>query len=772
MNIEGTWTVGIISTSNDLANERELLRSFLENNSFEVIAFEGPNFPFNMLKEKNEACLEAFDHIDIGIIVIGNELGYSENNVSITQREYEHIVNIGKYRYVFVKNTVWENYQNSDAKKTVKSAPFIDYINNNGGFITPYNNMEHLKKLLEGRLQDLSVTLVKTLANSQYSKLINSKVISLMDISVNDLVNHNFIEPTLEPKVDTDGNHLDVSNLYKIITNNIITKHILIRGDIGSGKSTFLYAIYVKHYLEFNNGNESKIPLFLSLRGKNIDYSLEKYFCDCFERDLGMSIYPLFKLKRKSYVLYLDGLDEMSDIKTSYDISSFYKTDFFKDLVIVSCRTNYYEAYVRDSHLSEELDLNILVSNWSKKQIIKYINKVFSENEKKIRTYVYNWLKNNFDDWMQTPLMVSVVCFLLKGLSKRKGVKDILSKIVNERTLMTQYTNAFIKREFARHEPDNRFENQNLETIYLKLKEIAWVLYQQKSSSNYKLLEKIENRGSLDYEIATSYFGVTCFEGYYTYTAHEYYLDFMVSLYIFDKMKDSTNVDINYFNYMLSANINKLIFQGINECDECQKGIISDNLFREYTDALTLEPNNIIKRSHIVYYLSRIDLEQNKKKLKIILHEQEKEVEIMLSICFGMVKLGDLEEEEFLYNSVETNVEWDETNRGYHLLYYKDIEKHSVPYRDNGEESWIKTFKALKSHICTENQYYYLGRIDLQIMKNFYISHREKFITNKDIQELENSIKSRWSESNSFGKKVISEWKSLKNILMIDLENN
>src|SRR5699024_4277947 len=117
--------------------------------------------------------------------------------------------------------------------------------------------------------------------------------------------------------------------------------------------------------------------------------------------------------------------------------------------------------------------------------------------------------------------------------------------------------------------------------------------------------------------------------------------------------------DNDFLNYMLSANINKLILQGINEYKINEKKLISDNLFCAYAKALTFEEKNIIKRTHIVYYLSRINLSENKTRLKRILHDQEKEVEIRLSICFGMVKLGDLEEEEFLYNAVENDVEWD-----------------------------------------------------------------------------------------------------------------
>ena len=56
---------------------------------------------------------------------------------------------------------------------------------------------------------------------------------------------------------------------------------------------------------------------------------------------------------------------------------------------------------------------------------------------------------------------------------------------------------------------------------------------------------------------------------------------------ILDKMKCSEDND--FLNYMLSANINKLILQGINEYKLTEKKLISDNLFCAYVKALTFE---------------------------------------------------------------------------------------------------------------------------------------------------------------------------------------
>lgn len=765
MKIDSKWTVGIISTGFDLKNERTILIDDLKEKGFSVVAFEEEQFPFNVEKNKNEACLDAFNNIDVAIIVIGNELGHSdETGVSTTWKEYEHVLNLKKYIYVFVESHTWYNYQQTSMEKTIKSAPFLDFINHNKeGFITPYNDVIHLTELVKGRLEGLSITLVKEIANNQFKKIMELKTIPIVGNSIGEQINHYFITPQIEPEDDSSGNSIRVLELYKKLTDTKTTEHILIHGDIGSGKSTLLYFNYIEHYKAFVTGNEVRIPLYVSLRGKNADYTLEQYFVECFENNIGRDIYPLFKLKRKSYVLYLDGLDEMSNIKAYGDVCAFFESDIFKDLVMITCRTNFYEAYIQGGKLSEKLDADIKVCKWEQVEIEGYIGKIFSGKEENILKYLTDWVKKSFGNWLQTPLMISIVCFLLREKLSHSGIKGILDRIINERTLMIEYTKVFIERELERVDNLRGRAAQISDHIYLVLKEMAWLLCQQKLSSNYKLLDSLDNRDTLEFKIAESYFDVECFAGYYVYNVHEYFVDFMVSLYILDKMK--SREDNNFLNYMLSANINKLILQGINEYDIDGKKNISENLFNAYITALENEEKNIIKRTHIVYYLSRIDMEENKKKLKKILYQKEKEVEIRLSICFGMVKLGDLEEEEFLYKSVEENIEWDKTNRGYHLLYYKDVENKEVPFQDDGKESWKKTYKALNNHICNEEQYYYLGRIDLQIMRKFLITHNDNLFESDDIEKLEKSILNKWNQQDPFGLKVVKEWYLLKGLL-------
>ena len=452
----------------------------------------------------------------------------------------------------------------------------------------------------------------------------------------------------------------------------------------------------------------------------------------------------------------------MNNIRTYGDISEFLKSSFFEQSAFIACRTNFYENYVQDSDLSTRLDLDLTVCKWTKGKLNGYIDKIFSTEEVAIREYVKTWMDRNFGDWIQTPLMTSIVCFLLKEQPLKGRVKETLGKIINERTLLIEYTKRFIEREVGRRGLELCKEEIMRDTIAV-LKETGWMFYQQEQIFNYQMRGKIEDLEPA-YEIANAYLGVVCFAKHYSYNTHIYFLDFTVSEYIVERMMKNDNME--FLDFMLSANINKLIFQALNECEDDVKKQISANLRMEYMDRLLSDSSNIIRRTHIVYYLSRIDLEENKKILKNILHDMEKEVEIKLSICFGMIKLGDLEEEEYLFHMLEEDPEWDDTNRGYHLLYYKDVEGMKVPFRDDGKGTWKKTFNALKNHICQEEQYYYLTRIDLQIMKRFFICHEQKdMFTKADIEDIEQSILKRKKKKSDFVDKVAAEWEVLKSVI-------
>lgn len=767
MKVDKMWTIGIISTSFDLDNERKVVIDRLKEINFSVVAFEEPNFARNMGKEKNESCLDAYNNIDIGIVIIGDEAGYSvDEYVSISQKEYEHIKRFFKYIFIYVKSHTWHNYENLETKATVKSAHFIDVLNNaNGEFIHQFNDINHLIELIQGDLKGLSITLLKDIAKSQYQKLMNTKVLPSVGVSLNDHVNKYFVEPKLHPQEDVFGKSLDVAKLYKLLTNSKTIRHFLIHGDIGSGKSMILYMNYKEHYREFEKEEEIKIPLYLSLRGKQKDYNLQTYIADCFEHDLGKTLFPLFSISNFSYVLYLDGLDEMHDIRSSDDISCFYNDDLFNGLSIITCRTNFYESYVQDGELSRNLDMNLSVCYWETDEILRYVNKIWGEDESDIKNYILNWVAKNFNSWIKTPLMISIVCLLLKDLSLTSGINLILNEIIDERTLMLKYTTIFIQREICRDQKDSRLIDDIINSVFSTLKELAWALYRQKLISEYTLLHDIVRNDTLETRIAKTYFDVKNFDGKCMYGVHEYFIDFMVALYIFDEIK---NKRMDFLNYMLSANVNRLVLQEINGCNNGKyRKTISTNLIEAYSLSLVVEENNIMKRTHIVYYLSRIDLENNKKYIKDILFNKENEVEVKLSICFGTVKMGDLETEEFLYNKIENDIEWDETNRGYHLLYYKDVEGEDVPFRDKGKGNWKKTFNALKNHICDEKQYYYLGRIDLQILKKFYLTHGDEgALVFNTIEEFEKCIIKKWDSSNDFGKKVIEEWQCLKKIIL------
>ena len=754
----GKWSIGLISTSKDLDTIRCEIANDLGEIGFRVVAFENGTFTVDAEEEKNVACVSAFDNIDIAIILIGDELGYSNDEmISITCKEYEHIVDLKKRRIVFVNKTVWDNYQTTEGKKIIKSTPFLDYINNEKkDFINFFYNIDHLKKLIIEKLKGFSIFLIKEIAESQYTKLMNSITIPSIGNVVSDQLKY-YLPPKINPLTDVFGKTIDSSCLYNRLINTKTVYHILVYGGIGSGKSMLLYKNYYTHFCGFNNKKIVRIPLFLSLRGKTKEYSIEEYFRECFKYHLGKSYYPLFAVDSKSFVLYVDGLDEMSDISSEKDISRWLSENNNIDSMLISCRTDFYNCFVRESGFL--FDISLLIEKWDTKKSTDYIE-AFFVGKPFIQDYALEWIEKHLSNWMNTPLLVAIICFYLMDVaSYGENIKEVLNHIVNEVTLLSTYIKLYIKRELKRIQRDS---TETEAVIFNELTETAWQFYTQKrNGSLHNYIPK--NDTSFQSKITKSFFGIKEINNYYAYSIHEYFIDYLVSLYFLNQLVNGSTA--GHFDYMLSAEINKLIFQQVEGLSEEGKQRIITNLNKEYSEALVINNRNIERRTHIVYYLSRIKPDSNKESLYNILDNIENETEIKLSLCFGMIKLGNLEIEEYLYHQVESDTEWDETNRGYHLMYYRDVKGKKIPYLDENKSEWSKTFTALKSHICEEKRYYYLARIDLQIIKRFIVSHKKHYFTKETINDFENAVCEIGRKGDDFCMKVIDEWNQVKTVL-------
>lgn len=782
------WTVGLISTGTDLKNERTRLIKVLKDKGFEVIAYDSNHFPRDLTLDKNEGCLAAFDDIDIAMIIVANEAGtVDEEQIGIVQKEYDHVKSLEKSVFILVNRNVWLNYENAETKHAVRSAKLLDHINSDcKDFITPFDDINDLESKALGALVGYSKTLLRCLAESQYSKLSNTRVIPGLGYRVGEHTKHYTITPPVRPSVDSFGKKVEIQKLYKLFTQPGYIKRILIRGDIGSGKSTVLFMNYFAHFEEYLNKRETVIPLFLSMRRLQPDYNLDQYFADNFHKHFQKEIYPLFNHSLVSFALYVDGIDEMS-IPSNHLKLEIFSNSLLEGHIFVTCRSPFYDAYLQDTDFLKGIDLDLQVSRWSKGLIKEYIDLIFSneaaisdgiisddlqaiprENIQSIKKSLINWCQTNFVDWLQSPLMISIVCFseISTYAQPRWGsVNNMREGTRDEYSLMYNYIRQYILRELIRIDERQAYGEKMVNQILNAIKQKGWEIYLSRLSSEDHMPKNDAPNDPIISEIVDSFFAITSYEGEFFYNTHEYFIDVAVAMYILDCMKQLT-IHTDFLDFMLSANINKLILQRVNKSDFAERTRISENLFAEYHRVLFSNPQNVIRRTHIVYYLGRINLSKNKEKLKEILHSLEKEVEILLSICFGLIKLGDLEEENHLYSMVENNQEWDETNRGYHLLYYKDVQNREVPFRDDGTSDWSKTFYALKKHICYDNQYDNLARIDLQIMKKFCLSRSRSIeITEADINEMDQKILRKWQRNDLLGKRVLDEWRILKPLL-------
>lgn len=91
------------------------------------------------------------------------------------------------------------------------------------------------------------------------------------------------------------------------------------------------------------------------------------------------------------------------------------------------------------------------------------------------------------------------------------------------------------------------------------------------------------------------------------------------------------------------------------------------------------------------------------------------------SLFFGVIKKGDLARERELFDLLNNDSEYSNSNRGYHLAYYgSGASEMSVIYSDEATADWDGPLQAFMRHFASsDTEHYYLRRIDLVTMRQF-----------------------------------------------------
>ena len=81
--------MAVLSTHDDLAEERKKIIRLLGEKGFSVSAYEQPDFPKSPNRSSRDICLDALGRVDISLLIINKRAGLTlGGNCAITHEEY------------------------------------------------------------------------------------------------------------------------------------------------------------------------------------------------------------------------------------------------------------------------------------------------------------------------------------------------------------------------------------------------------------------------------------------------------------------------------------------------------------------------------------------------------------------------------------------------------------------------------------------------------------------------------------------------------------
>ncbi len=372
----------------------------------------------------------------------------------------------------------------------------------------------------------------------------------------------------------------------KWLTDTSEQKHLILLGDYGMGKSSFLKYYSATLAKEILNGKPFKrFPVFISLtntspRHGGINQTIKAFVAE----HLGVE-YALFeKLVYKGKILFLlDALDEMGYIGTHEQrfkqVNEIWQLAVSNNKLILSGRPSYFPTEFELKSIlnipkkgheitqvrpySEKLILNPLDNT----RIKKYIGKYYTDDE---ATIYFDWIKNNnsIHDLCRRPSMMHIIREIIPELYKQNQ-----NKLINASDVFEQYINFWFDRQEEKGVPSvfEKYSPEKKSLILNFYKELASDFHlnrilKDKSETIIKKLHSI-----IDAEGIKGFDKKEFIEGFEAEILTGYFIEIEDDEYKF--------VHKSFFEYFLANKIIELI-----EKSELNHNLISDNWVSEVVD--------------------------------------------------------------------------------------------------------------------------------------------------------------------------------------------
>ncbi|MBQ8763251.1 MAG: DUF4062 domain-containing protein [Clostridia bacterium] len=816
------WTISVLSTSYDLEEYRNAVVNELQSKDIVVSAFEQPEFPVEANMHSHDACLVALKRADIAILIINKRSGgvyyNAEGNESITQKECLTAIDEGIPIFTFVKEDAWDerhNYKKQFNKfverkklsskptkaklkklkeefdKNVYNCTYVDKVetinfiesmqhiydtHRVSNWMDTFNNIDELIECVVGKLKGYSRNLIERIVKSQCNTLLNKHTSTAFGMSLGDVFKSNYyIEPPHELESGNLGS--EKSLLSEDIHNAICSdQSVLVYGEAGYGKTTVLAKCFIEHVEKYLSNPTYDIPILLTLRNKGNDYHFEleqvinEELAATMDTKLKHLPYPYLDLSQIRTRFYCDGFDEMAEKLSIEDLDRIRKSDVFTRPLLLTCRYQFANRYLRDPSFSDKFGIRVRIKNWNFDTAKKYIDNYFNKRkmDTKSKSEILNSIDKNNDlqQVLDSPLLITMFLWYVDQPQKT------VSKITG-----TELFKNWINELATRERTKINLGGAEISMIVDIWAYAAWFLYCHKVSGEPlglkfdDLICYLEKRFShFKNHINTSWFSTLfdCNNDYIIGTFHEQFMEYLVAKVLINACINKDDPYPEFLKMVMRPEINRY-FRGIwLECSQTEREQIFSALYEQYIKNLNkTDLNEVLLRVHAIYHIARLDSPQRQQCIDIAF-KSEDHISVLLSLYFGAIKMGNLSKEEEFYNLLTSDLCYDDANRGYHLAYYSDsIVGNELPFKDNETCEWTGTLKAFERHFNSDELgHFFLRRIDLVTMRRLIESRKDinpltdEFLKNLEII-LEQPLNDSQSQYYEFNDKVKEEYKKL-----------
>lgn len=684
------WIVALISTDYDLEDERSAIRTILSENGMEVSAFEDPSFPVVEGVHSHENCIKALNRADFAILLIKERYGgkyFLDQEESITEAEYK---SLDIPTIVFVHRKTWDErciYRRQQKASKMNEEDFahsgqytadkidintIQFVNRiqsiyttagRSNWINFWDNLEDLKKQLPAAMSSRSSTVIQWILERQIDEVKKRRTSTGLSMPLGDVIDKGYyIEPEYELLAGSIG--FPESPTESIVNKLLERKSCLALGEAGSGKTTLMANCFLT-IADSAKDKQYFFPGFIWLKSMKplSSFSIEEYLQVSCEKYLHKNVYPFFKLDGFNFVFFLDGFDELAEKLSKDELHNLYSSEIFSRPIFMTSRLQYGERYLTSNDFTSKFDCCLKLTDWTNDTSEKYIKR-FCELQGKGEEFeekIMGLLVHNHDlqDVLTSPLLITILLYVIEHNRMQ------IPETIRSRTQL--FEECFDK--LAQREIETKIKAAetipNNQDLVINWAFFAWMLYESKlmgeksvhfSDATSKITEYIRTP-IFDWPVGVNEVIFDIKANFVFDTLHEQFLEYLVAYFMeYACINDSPPYPY-FLKYVMRPEINRYFRGIIKNKTEAERKMVFDRIKAVYWEcAGSKTTDDILKRVHAVYHMSRLDSKNADEEINRIFNS-ESERAVKLSLFFGVIKKGDLARERELFDLLNNDSE-------------------------------------------------------------------------------------------------------------------